>query len=1038
MWERHKRTGIDEKNQKIYNSFRCEIERRFCRLHRVHCGRAHNIRQRAGHNARNWKRKETALGYCLGIDIGSTTVKFVLLKDGERVYEVYERHFSQVREKTAELLEEVGKITGKKEFLVALSGSAGMGVAEAAQIPFVQEVYATGEVVRALEPDASCAIELGGEDAKIIFFEGGLEERMNGSCAGGTGAFIDQMATLLNLSVEELDQLSQRCERIYPIASRCGVFAKTDIQPLLNQGARKEDIAASIYQAVVNQTIAGLAQGRRIRGKVLFLGGPLYYCTGLRQRFQETLGLDDEHAIFPEYARFCVALGAAMYARESGAYANANELIRRIRSAVSTVRDNRLPPLFQNNEEYRAFSERHAKAVVPKQKIAAYEGGAYLGIDCGSTTTKLALISEDCELLYTYYAPNQGNPIEIVREQLLEIYGQCGSRIKILGSAVTGYGEELIQNAFRVGRGVVETIAHYTAAAYFKPDVDFILDIGGQDIKCFRIKNHAIDSIFLNEACSSGCGSFLETFAKSMDYSIADFAKKGLFAKAPVNLGSRCTVFMNSSVKQSQKEGATVEDISAGLSISVIKNALYKVIRAGSAEELGKNVVVQGGTFYNDAVLRAFEMELNCEVVRPDIAGLMGAFGAALYAKKHPAATLLPLTELRAFTHKSVSAVCRGCTNHCHLTVNTFGDGRKFISGNQCERALGIKKTEGESIDLYEYKRGLLAALPRGEGGRRGRIGFPLALGMYELLPLWTGIFTALGFEVVVSKPSTRETYEKGQFTIPSDTACYPAKLMHGHIEELLEEGVPCIFYPCLTYNIDEHQSDNHYNCPVVAYYAELLQGNVEELKKVKFFYPYLNLDSPKELARELLGKLNEFFGGGFTKAEVREAVKQGFAAYDRYMEAIRQKGREALAQARRQHKRIMILSGRPYHIDPEICHGIDKLANSLGFAVVSEDSVCDLAGPGAPVKVLNQWTYHARLYRAANYAAQHKDTELVQMVSFGCGVDAITTDEVRAILESSGKYYTQLKIDEITNLGAVRIRLRSLLGALEERESVE
>ena len=973
----------------------------------------------------------TQTGLSLGIDIGSTTAKAVLVEDGRILYEKYQRHFSQVRQKTLELLEEAAAVAGDRPFTAAISGSAGLGLAESAGVPFVQEVFATGEVVRALEPDASAVVELGGEDAKIIFFDGGIDERMNGSCAGGTGAFIDQMATLLGVTADELDQLSLESTRLYPIASRCGVFAKTDIQPLLNQGAKHADVAASIYQAVVNQTIAGLAQGRRITGKVLFLGGPLYYCKGLRRRFQETLGLTDGQAVFPDYGRFAVAMGASLYARSAGEEYTMDRLREKIAHS-SAVRDaaNLLPPLFAGEADYAAFRARHAAATVAEGDLASYEGSAWLGVDCGSTTTKAVLLGEDRQLLYTYYSSNRGNPVEIVREQLETIYGLCGDRVRIWGSAVTGYGEELIRAAFGVDRGVVETIAHYTAAKHFCPQVDFILDIGGQDIKCFKIKNGAIDSIMLNEACSSGCGSFIETFARSMGYDVAEFARKGLQAAAPVNLGSRCTVFMNSSVKQSQKDGATVEDISAGLSVSVVKNAIYKVIRAGSADELGRHVVVQGGAFYNDAVLRAFEMELGREVIRPAIAGLMGAYGAALYAMDLRESTLISPESLKRFTHTARAAACQGCTNRCRLTVNSFGGGKKYISGNQCQKGLGLTSPE-ELPDLYAWKRDALMGLRPG-AEIRGSVGLPLALGMYELLPLWHAFFTRLGFRVEVSGLSSRRVYEKGQFSIPSDTACYPAKIMHGHMEVLLERGVDAIFYPSLTYNVDERQSDNHYNCPVVAYYAELLRGNMDDLAQTRFLYPFLNINNRRELARELFACLHPVFPD-VTKREVRQAVDHAFAAYEGHMTATRRQGEAAVAWARAHGKRIMILAGRPYHVDPEICHGIDKLAASLGFVVVSEDSVCHLADP-LPVHVLNQWTYHARLYRAARYACGHPDVQLVQLVSFGCGVDAITTDEVRRILEEAGKLYTQIKIDEITNLGAVKIRLRSLIGALEEK----
>ena len=976
-------------------------------------------------------------GTVLGIDIGSTTAKVVLLQDGKMVYSKYERHFSQVRSKVCELIKEIRSMLVGKEIRTAISGSAGLGVANAADLPFVQEVFATGETVKLLEPDTSAVIELGGEDAKVIFFDGGLDERMNGSCAGGTGAFIDQMATLLNLTNEEMDELSLQHERIYPIASRCGVFAKTDIQPLLNQGAAKADVAASIYQAVVNQTIAGLAQGRKICGKVMFLGGPLYYCKGLREAFKTTLGLDDSSALFPEYGRFSVAIGAAIYASHQNRTWSFDELINSIEGAKGEGGAvSFLDPLFKDEQEYEEFKIRHAKANVKTCDISDYKGKAYLGIDCGSTTTKLVLISEENDILYSFYDSNKGDPVEIVREQLKIIYDLCADRIKIGGSAVTGYGEELIKNAFSTDGGIVETIAHFTAAKHFNPKVDFILDIGGQDIKCFKIRNNSIDSIMLNEACSSGCGSFIETFAKSMGYSVEEFSAKGLFAKHPVDLGSRCTVFMNSGVKQAQKDGAGVEDISAGLSISVVRNAIYKVIRATSPDELGKYIVVQGGTFLNDAVLRGFETVIGRNVIRPQIAGLMGAYGAALYAKKLRLSetTTISAEELAEFKHTAKAATCKGCTNNCRLTVNTFANGKKFISGNQCERGAGVHLSDDERLpNLYAYKRKKIEDLSNDVGtGERGVIGLPLALGMYELLPLWHRIFKELGFKVAVSGFGSRKIYQKGQYSIPSDTACYPAKIMHGHIEQLVEDGVDAVFYPCLTYNIDEKRGgDNHYNCPVVAYYSELLHGNVEDLAKVKFIFPYLNINSQKELVRGLYEALSPHFE--ISRGEIKRAVAYGYDDYKRWMSDIRYNGNRAVEIAREKHKPIMILSGRPYHIDPEIGHGIDKLASSLGFVVVSEDSIANFADMPR-VRVLNQWTYHSRLYAAAKFATENKDVQLVQLVSFGCGLDAITTDEVRRILEEKNKLYTQIKIDEITNLGAVKIRLRSLVGALEER----
>lgn len=967
----------------------------------------------------------------LGIDIGSTTAKVVLVENEKIIFEKYQRHFSQIKETVLSLLEELRPICENASLGVSVSGSAGLGIARAGGLSFVQEVYAESKAIKLLLPDVSCAVELGGEDAKIIFFGSGIDARMNGTCAGGTGAFIDQMATLLNVTADELDELSLNYQKIYPIASRCGVFAKTDLQALLNQGASKEDIAASIYQAVVNQTIAGLAQGQKIKGKVVFLGGPLFFCKGLQARFKETLKLTEETAIFPSYARFAVAYGAALYAKETTTSYQLKELKEIIEKAEVVSDQEFLEPLFAGEEEYKAFCNRHKKASVPERELSSYTGKAYLGIDCGSTTTKLVLLSENKEILYSYYASNLGDPLSVVKEQLLKIYDQIEGRVVIAGSSVTGYGEDLMRKAYHVDFGLVETMAHYTAASHFMPDVDFIIDIGGQDMKCFRIANGAIDSIMLNEACSSGCGSFLETFAKALGHTVQEFAQKGIYAQKPVSLGSRCTVFMNSSVKQAQKDGATVEDISAGLSVSVIKNAIYKVIRTADPKEIGKRIVVQGGTFLNDAVLRAFERELGQDVIRPNIAGLMGAYGAALYAMRAKESALIGKEELKDFSVQKQSLICKGCTNSCHLTVNTFPGGEKFISGNQCEKGLGMKEA-AQLPNLYEKKREYLKSFVPGER-KRGTIGLPLALGMYELLPLWHTIFTALGFEVLVSPMSTRRVYEKGQFTIPSDTVCFPAKLMHGHIEELLKKKPDAIFYPSLTYNIDEKLSDNHYNCPVVAYYSELLTGAVDALGELQFFYPYLNINNQKELAKEMQASFREAYPD-ITKNEWKTAIKKGFEALARYKAFIKEEGEKAVSYAKEHGLRVMVLSGRPYHIDPLVGHGIDKLAVSLGFVVVSEDSICHLA-PMPDMHVLNQWTYHARLYRAAMYAAKEEKTSLVQLVSFGCGVDAVTSDEIRSILEREGALYTQIKIDEITNMGAVKIRLRSLLGALEERE---
>ena len=967
---------------------------------------------------------------CLGLDIGSTTAKLVLTEGNTILCQNYVRHRSRVRETVLSMLREAAPLLTQAPFTASISGSAGMGLAQSTGILFIQEVYATAETVKRLAPDTGVVIELGGEDAKVIFLTGGVDERMNGTCAGGTGAFIDQMAVLLDMSVDEMDRLSLQAQRLYPIASRCGVFAKSDIQPLLNQGAGKADIAASIYQAVVNQTVAGLVQGREITGRVMFLGGPLHYCQGLRRRFTETLKLTGDRAVFPEYDRFSVALGAAMLS-EKGEPMTYESLLSLLEKATpgSGSSQNRLAPLFRNRQEYLDFCDRHARATVPQRSVSDYEGKAWLGIDCGSTTTKLVLIAEDRSILYSYYHSNKGNPVALVLEQLKTIRRLCGDKITIAGSAVTGYGEDLIRHAFQVDEGLVETLAHFYAARYFMPEVDFILDIGGQDIKCFRIRNGAIDSIMLNEACSSGCGSFIETFARSAGYEVAEYARLGLMSAAPVNLGSRCTVFMNSSVKQAQKDGASASDISAGLSVSVVKNAIYKVIRAVSPKELGEHIVVQGGTFYNDAVLRAFEQELGTQVVRPSIAGLMGAYGAALHSMKHVSSTLLDMEALESFSHTATAAVCKGCANHCRLTINRFASGEKYISGNQCQKGAG-GKAASDLPNLMEWKRSYLATLqPR--PGKRGKLGIPLALSVYELAPLWYNLFTELGFEVHLSGFSTRATYELGQLTIPSDTVCYPAKIMHGHMVELLEQGIDCLFYPGMTKNVQEEGSDNCYNWPIVAYYGETLKGNMPQLKQATFLNPYLMPHTAKSITIGLMPEMKKL-DPAITAREVRRAAQKGLDAYHAYREEIRKQGEEAVRQARSAGKRIMVLAGRPYHIDPEINHGIDKLANSLGFAVITEDAAAQMTGMQR-VHALDQWTFHARLYRSARFACENPDVELVQLVSFGCGIDAITGDEVRSILEEKGKHYTQLKIDEITNLGAVRIRLRSLLGALEE-----
>lgn len=968
----------------------------------------------------------------LGIDVGSTTVKTVITDvDGNIVYSKYQRHLSKVKEAVTDQLKIIQADYPTEEFTVCITGSAGLGLANSAGLPFVQEVHAAFLAVKKKQPDADAVIELGGEDAKIIFLTGGVEQRMNGSCAGGTGAFIDQMATLLGITADELDELSMRSQKIYPIASRCGVFAKSDIQPLLNQGARREDIAASIFQAVVDQTVSGLAQGRSIEGKVLFLGGPLFFLNGLKKAFVNTLGLDDEHAVFPQEAPVFVAYGCSVYAAAAEDSYTVKELIGKIANASASDSIVTGEPLFGSHAEYDEFIGRHKQFDLKYADISTYEGDAYLGIDAGSTTTKLVLITEDGKMLYSHYSSNQGQPLDKIVDQVKKIYSLMNPKLTIKGSAVTGYGEDLIKSGLSIDFGIVETVAHFKAASYFCPNVDFIIDIGGQDIKCFKIKNGAIDSIMLNEACSSGCGSFIQTFAMALGYDIAEFAQLGLFAKHPVDLGSRCTVFMNSSVKQAQKDGATVEDISAGLSSSIIKNAIYKVIRARSADELGENIVVQGGTFLNDAVLRSFEKELGKNVIRPAISGLMGAFGCALYAKEMALekSAIISSDDLNDFTYTSKSAQCGGCTANCQLNIISFGGGRRFISGNRCEKGSG-KAAKNNIPNLYEYKYdSIINCAKSGQPSNPiGKVGLPLALGFYEQLPFWHTLFTGLGFETVISDESSRQMYYLGQHTIPSDTVCYPAKLTHGHIEDLLDKGVDFIFYPCMSYNIDEGESDNHFNCPIVAYYPELLLANNPRLNGDNFRHPYIDLNIRKNVVKVMKQTLKNYN----IKGKIPDAVDKAFAAMEAFRSDIAAKAKEIIAKAREEGRNIIVLAGRPYHIDKEINHGIHKLITSLGMAVITEDSVAAMAH--APkLGVLNQWTYHSRLYRAAEYTATQPDMQLIQLVSFGCGIDAVTTDEVRSILESKGKLYTQLKIDEINNLGAARIRLRSLVAAMKK-----
>ena len=967
----------------------------------------------------------------IGLDIGSTTIKCVVLDENDSIlYKTYERHHSHILEKAEEIIDRLNKeYVHDSDVILAISGSAGMGLADKCHIPFVQEVYATRVAASKLSPDTDCIIELGGEDAKILFLKNGIEVRMNGSCAGGTGAFIDQMATLLQMQSDEMDEEALKAERIYTIASRCGVFAKSDVQPLINQGAKTSDIAASIYQAVVNQTIAGLAQGRVIKGNILYLGGPLTFSKCLRNSFDKTLNLK---GTLPKNSLLYVALGAAYYADEK---VNLKEALEKLQEYGKHSEYAGLPALFQSRDEYWKFHNRHMKASV---KRAQFKDGArvHIGIDSGSTTIKMVIMDDECNILHTWYKPNNGNPVPMILHELIDVYEKY-PRIEIASVTTTGYGEELIKHAFKCDLGVVETVAHFTAAKYFLPEVDFIIDIGGQDMKCFKITDGAISDIFLNEACSSGCGSFLQTFAKALGYNVEDFARLGLEGRKPVDLGSRCTVFMNSSVKQAQKDGASIEDISAGLSISVVKNALYKVIRCASPEELGKHIVVQGGTFYNEAVLRAFEKEMGVEVVRPDIAGLMGAFGAALYGKKHVEdnhkSTFLNYQELKNFSQKTSTVTCQGCGNHCLLTINLFADGQRYISGNRCDKPVtGIATSD--DLNLYAYKLSLLKSYANKEGeGNKGTIGIPLVLNMYELLPFWHTFWTSLGYKVKVSPISSHKLYQEGQATIPSDTACYPAKLSHGHINALAKENVDAIFYPCMSYNFDEKAGDNHYNCPVVAYYPEVLKDNCRELDNIPFIFDFIDLSNRDEFIKRYPLMLQKHFPNLKTD-DIVEAIHAAYKEYDVHMEDIRKKGKEIIEKARKENKHIIVLAGRPYHVDPEVNHGIDKLITRLGAAVITEDSISYLT-PKFKTTVLNQWTYHSRLYSAAKYCTEHEDIDLVQLVSFGCGLDAITTDETREILQSGNKLYTQLKIDEITNLGTVTIRLRSLFAALAERK---
>ena len=979
----------------------------------------------------------------MGLDIGSTTIKVVVLDAEEKIiYQVYQRHHSDVRRALVTLLQAVSEQFEGQCFQIAFTGSGGLSVANIVELSFVQEVIAETIAISKYEPKTDVIIELGGEDAKITYLHPVPEQRMNGTCAGGTGAFIDQMASLLQTDADGLNDMAKDYKTIYTIASRCGVFAKSDLQPLINEGAPKPDLAASIMQAVVNQTIAGLACGRPIRGHVAFLGGPLYFNSELRAAFERTLKNEVKSFSLPDNAQLYVALGAALAA--DGREVLVKDLVPLLENAetleksVASIR-----PLFSDAKEKEAFDERHKKASLPVADIKSQKGPCYLGIDVGSTTTKAVLINENNELIYTFYGQNRGNPVKSAADILLDIYQKMPKEVYIAYSCVTGYGENMIRTAFGIEEGEIETMAHFQAARFFCPEVDFIIDIGGQDMKCMRIRNGVIYSIMLNEACSSGCGSFIQTFAQNLNMDVEAFAEAALYAENPVDLGTRCTVFMNSKVKQAQKEGASVGDISAGLSYSVVRNALYKVIKIRDTSQLGEKIVTQGGTFLNDAILRSFELTSKREVIRPDIAGLMGAFGSALLAKKRCPDTSMPssilsMEQVRAFTMETKNAECKLCGNHCKLTISTFSNGQRFVSGNRCERGSGVKKEHHSlpNLFLYKYERTFSFYKPISlETAKRGVIGIPRVLNLYENYPFWFTTLTKLGFRVELSGRSDHALFEKGMDSIPSESVCYPAKLVHGHIEDLIEKGTKTIFYPDIPYERNESvEANNHFNCPIVASYPEVIKNNLERLseKKIRFLNPFVTLDNLDHLAKKLV---EVFEKEGVTLSEAKEAVAAGDKEYGIYKEDIISKGKEALSYMEKTNTKGVVLAGRPYHCDPEIHHGIPEMINSLGLAVLTEDAVSDAGELARPIRVVDQWMYHTRLYRAAAFVSQNESLELVQLTSFGCGLDAVTSDQVQEILENSGKLYTLLKIDEVSNLGAARIRMRSLKVAMDERD---
>ena len=982
--------------------------------------------------------------YTLGIDIGSTTVKIAILdEENEVLFSDYERHYANIQETLSDLLGRAIFKLGAIEVSPVITGSGGLTLAKHLEVPFVQEVIAVSTALQDQAPQTDVAIELGGEDAKIIYFEGGnVEQRMNGICAGGTGSFIDQMASLLQTDATGLNEYAKNYKALYTIAARCGVFAKTDIQPLINEGATKEDLSASIFQAVVNQTISGLACGKPIRGHVAFLGGPLHFLSELRRAFVRTLKLDEEHTIIPYHSHLFAAIGSALNSKKD-LFVSLRDMQNRLANRIHMDFEvERLEPLFASKKDYKAFIDRHAKHQVPIADLSTYQGNVFLGIDAGSTTTKAALVGADGTLLYSFYHSNDGNPLGTTISAIKDIYSKLPKDVKIVHSCSTGYGEALIKAALLLDEGEVETVSHYYAASYFEPEVDCILDIGGQDMKCIKIKNQTVDSVQLNEACSSGCGSFIETFAKSLNYSVEDFAHEALFATHPIDLGTRCTVFMNSKVKQAQKEGASVADISAGLAYSVIKNALFKVIKVSDASELGKKIVVQGGTFYNNAVLRSFETIAGCEAVRPDIAGIMGAFGAALIAreryKEGKETTMLSIEEIESMEYSTSMAKCKGCTNNCRLTINKFSGGRKFITGNRCERGLGKEKSKNTVPNLFEYKvQCYFGYEPLSEEqATRGTVGLPRVLNMYENYPFWFTFFNTLGFRVVLSPASNRKIYELGIESIPSESECYPAKLAHGHVKWLIDQGISFIFYPCIPYERNEFEdANNHYNCPIVTSYAENIKNNMDELTQqhVNFKNPFLSFKSEETISSRLMEELSTEFS--ISASEIKHAVHLAWEELAACREDIKRKGEETLAYLDETGKRGIVLAGRPYHLDPEVHHGIPELINSYDIAVLTEDSVSHLNPVERPLIVMDQWMYHSRLYAAANFVKTRNNLDLIQLNSFGCGLDAVTTDAVSDILTKSGKIYTSLKIDEVNNLGAARIRIRSLLSAIRVRE---